>query len=582
MSRPPVHTVLGAFRFLSPYWQTDRVYFVALILGAVALAASNTWFISLVGQPIDLLSRGNFEPLAAVLGGLMAVIALNQVLSFVTTLGSHWLGLRFVGRVRVALLEHVVELTAPTMGQYSRGDVLVRLSADVDKTQNLAVELPFYMLLHLLTIVFYAAILIWIDGQLAVLALASLPLLVLHQRYFSTRKRLAAFGFLQKHAALTAREEEVLANLRDISALNAQKSVARAHEGAFAQAFRWAMKERVLDASFTSSFALLIYACGLLVVFVGVDSVQNGAVSLGQLVSFLLYLGYLSVPVRGLAQMPFQAQAYVAATARVAELFHERPRVLERENALAMSFSKGCIDIEGLSFTYPGGALAFENLNLHVDAGSTVALVGPSGAGKTTFAKLLLRFYDPECGAICIDGADIRSIKLESLRRTIAVVWQNPLLFSDTIKYNLLLAKPNATDVELFAACEASFAMEFIATFPGGLNTVLGASGTQLSGGQQQRIAIAQAFLRDAPILLLDEASSALDSHSEQHVLAALNRLRVGRTTLIIAHRYSSIRRAEHVIYFNGDGSVTVGSHEGLLASHSAYRDAVRWQFGAK
>lgn len=582
MPKPPVNTVLSAYRFLSPYWQADRVYFVALILGAVALAASNTWFISLVGQPIDLLARGNFEPLGAVLGGLMAVIALNQVLSFVTTLGSHWLGLRFVGRVRVALLEHVVELTAPTMGQYSRGDVLVRLSADVDKTQNLAVELPFYMLLHLLTMVFYVAILIWIDGQLALLALASLPLLVLHQRYFSTRKRLAALGFLQKHAALTAREEEVLANLRDISALNAQKSVARAHEGAFAQAFRWAMKERVLDASFTSSFAMLIYACGLLVVFVGVDSVQSGAVSLGQLVSFLLYLGYLSVPVRGLAQMPFQAQAYVAATARVAELFHERPPVSEHKHALEMSFSKGRIDVEGLSFTYPGGALAFENLNLHVDAGSTVALVGPSGAGKTTFAKLLLRFYDPGCGAIRIDGADIRSLKLESLRRSIAVVWQNPLLFSDTIKNNLLLAKPNATDAELIAACEASFAMEFIATFPDGLDTVLGARGTQLSGGQQQRIAIAQAFLRDAPILLLDEASSALDSHSEQHVLAALDRLRVGRTTLIIAHRYSSIRRAEHVIYFNGDGSVTVGNHEGLLASHSAYRDAVRWQFGAK
>lgn len=578
----PLTSVLGAYRFLSPYRQVDRGFFAALILGAAALAASNTLLISLIGQPIDLLARGQFAQLTPVLGWIVGVVALNQVLSYFTTLGSNWLGLRFVGRVRVALLAHLVDLSVPVAGQYARGDVLTRLSADVDKTQNLAVELPFFMLSHLLTLLFYVAVLLWIDWRLALLAIAVIPLLVLHQRFFSNRKRMAAAGFLQKHAALTAREDEVLANLRDINVLNAQASVRRTHASAFAHAFEWALKERWLDAAFTASFAMLIYSGGLIIVYVGIQSIQTGAISIGQLVSFLLYLGYLSVPVRGLAQMPFLAQANVAATARISELFARQAVVLEKAEAIPLSVAKGRIDLDGVCFGYAPGVPVFENLSLHIAAGSTVALVGPSGAGKTTFAKLLLRFYDPERGKVSIDGSDLRTVTLNSLRQAVAVVWQNPLLFSDSIKNNLLLAKPTASDAELAAACQASFAAEFIAELPQGVDTVLGSNGIQLSSGQQQRISIAQAFLRDAPILVLDEASSALDSHSEQQVLLALERLRSGRTTLIIAHRYSSIRNADNVVYFNGDGSISVGSHDRLVANHAAYRDAVQWQFGVK
>jgi ABC-type multidrug transport system fused ATPase/permease subunit len=211
-----------------------------------------------------------------------------------------------------------------------------------------------------------------------------------------------------------------------------------------------------------------------------------------------------------------------------------------------------------------------------------VALVGPSGSGKSTFANLLLRFHDPQQGQITVDGVDIKSVTLKSLRHNIAIVWQEPFFINDTIRENLRLAKENASEQQMIDACKASFAWEYIEKLDAGLDTTIGTAGVSLSVGQFQRLAIAQAFLRDAPILVLDEASSALDSRSEQMLLEALARLRKNRTTLIIAHRYSSIRSADRVLYFNGDGTVTSGSHEELLARHDGYQQAVQWQTQGK
>ena len=239
---------------------------------------------------------------------------------------------------------------------------------------------------------------------------------------------------------------------------------------------------------------------------------------------------------------------------------------------------QGQIEIDDVSFAYPQGSSILHNANLTISEGETVALVGPSGSGKSTLATLLLRFYDPQKGRILIDGQDLREVNIASIREHVAVVWQESFILNDTIQANLQMAKPDASEKELRAACQRSYAWEYIENLPDGLQTVLGAGGTELSGGQKQRLAIAQAFLRDAPILILDEASSALDSHSEQVIVQALDALREKRTTLLIAHRHSSIRSADRVVYFESDGSLTAGRHDELVAQHTQYREAVEWQ----
>jgi ATP-binding cassette subfamily B protein len=429
-----------------------------------------------------------------------------------------------------------------------------------------------------LTLAIYIFMLFWIDASLASLALATTPFFLLHQRYFSPRKRLAAEKFLRANGRLLAFEEQSLGNFRGISSNTAESLVTKFHQAVFRHAQEWGMRERVLEVAFGVTFTALIYGVGLLVVLVGVDGIRQGDYPVGALMSFLLYLGYLTVPVRGIAGILFQVVGNIPAAERLIEAFDAEPMVAEKSSAPALQVSQGKIDVKDLSFAYPQGGSVFNGITLSIQAGETVALVGPSGAGKSTFATLLLRFYDPQQGEIRIDGQDICKVSIQSLRRHVAVVWQESFWMDDSLRANLQLARPEATDAQLEEACRKAHAWEFVQQLPQGLDTLIGSGGVELSGGQKQRLAITQAFLRDAPILILDEASSALDSESEQAIVQGLNELRAHRTTLMIAHRFSSIRSADRVIYFERDGSVTVGHHDELFAGHRGYREAVEWQ----
>ena len=422
--------------------------------------------------------------------------------------------------------------------------------------------------------------LFWIDTSLALVALAVTPLFVIYQRLLGSRKRHAAEQFVAKRGDLITFEEEALSNLRGISSANAEGFITRLHHSVFETARYWAMKERVVDIGFMVGFTFLIYATGLGIIFLGLDSIRAGRFGAGHLVSFLLFLGYLTVPARGLADIVFQAMGNFGAVKRVLEILHAKPWVSEAHDALSVQKIHGHIAFEGVTFNYPGGAMLYDQISLHISAGETIALVGPSGCGKSTLALLLLRFYDVTGGRILIDDIDVRSFKLEVLRRNVAIVWQEPYVVTGTLRENLLMYAPDATEVQLIAACKASRAWDFIEQLPQKLDARIGAGGTSLSTGQKQRIAITQAFLRDAPILIMDEATSALDSQSEQAISAAMNLLRYGRTTILIAHRYSSLKSADRVVYFNGDGTLTVDKHERLLEIHPNYKGAVEWQTG--
>lgn len=565
------------YRRFVQYTSPDKRYFALDIVTIVIAVLTNTAMIWLMGRPLSLIQAGEYEALIGVLSLFAGVLFVNQAAQMGGGWLTNWLGLRFIGRVRNAIMSRLFSLSFPVAGQVPRGDLLARLSNDVDRVSAILVEARLMLVSHLLTLVLYIAMLFWIDVRLALIALATVPLFVLHQRFFSERKRRATEGFLQTNGELLAFEEQGLANLRGISANTAESQVTAMHQNVFARACRWAVRERGLEVAFGVSFTVLIYLVGVMIALLGVDGVRSGSLPVGLLVSFLLYLGYLTVPVRGLADIAFQYAGNVPAAQRILEVMDAQP-VVEDTHSAELVIKKGRIDITDVSFAYPGGPSILHNAQLTIQAGETVALVGPSGSGKSTLAMLLLRFYDPQQGGILIDGQDLREVSIASVRQNMAVVWQESFVLNDTIRANLLMARPDATETQIIEACQRSHAWEFIETLPDGLESVLGAGGTELSGGQKQRLAIAQAFLRDAPILILDEASSALDSQSEQVIVQALDKLRTNRTTLLIAHRYSSIRSANRVIYFENDGTLSIGQHEELIASHSSYREAVEWQ----
>jgi len=564
-------------RFLQ-YATPDRRYFWLDAASIVVAVLTNAALIWLLGRPLSLIQAGEFDALTGVLALFAGVLLLNQAAQLGGGWLTNWLELRFIGRVRNAVLSCLLALSFPVAGNLPRGDLLARLSNDVDRVSAILVQSRLMLVSHLLTLFLYVFMLFWINVYLALVALATVPLFLLHQRFFSRRIRAAAERFLHTNGALLAFEEQAIANLRGISANCAEPQVRRRHRVVFDTALRWAVRERGLDVAFGASFMLLMYLVGLFVVLLGVDDVQRGTLPVGLFVSFILYLGYLTVPVRGLADIAFRFAANASAARRILELMEMPPAVADAPKARALHVGAGGIRIDGLWFAYPGGATVLRDAQLTVRGGETVALVGPSGSGKSTLAALLLRFHDPQRGCIRIDGQDLREVSIASLRRAIAVVWQQPFVLDDSIRANLLLARPEASDAELVLACRRSHAWEFIASMPAGLDTPLGAGGVELSGGQQQRLAIAQAFLRDAPILVLDEASSALDSRTERVIVEALDALRANRTTLLIAHRHSSIRGADRVVYFEADGSLTAGRHDELMKTHPAYRDAVEWQ----
>ena len=571
--------MLAVRRHFRPFVKPDNKSIVLACLLLVLITAANTTLIWLIGWSINKLTGQDFVGLYWTLGVIALVVLLNQGCQFSYFSLLNCLSLRLIARIRQRLLQQVTAVSTAALLRFQKGDLLARLSNDVDRIVTVMLEVPLGFFSHMLVLLVYVTMLFWINVKLAVVALALAPLFYVLQHMIAPRKGRAAQRFYDKNGRLLAYEEQVLNNLQGISSFVAEIQVATTHGERFEQARRWVLKMRNLDVLYNALFAFLTYLCAVVVLAVGVADIEQQVLSVGELVSFVVYLGYLSVPVRGLAQLPIQLQGDHGAAERVWQLMQAEPLVREIAAARPLHISRGEIVFDQLGFCYPGASqTVFSGLDATVKPGETVALVGPSGAGKSTLAKLLMRFYDPDEGVIRVDGQDIRQVSLSSLRQQLAVVWQQPFVVNDTLRANLLLAKPDADEAALRSACEHAQAWEFIERLDQGLDTVLGAGGVELSAGQLQRLSLAQAFLRDAPVLILDEASSALDSASEQKLVSAIEALCAHRTTLIIAHRYASIRNAHRVLYFTGDGTVVSGTHEQLFADHQAYREAVQWQ----
>ena len=570
-------------RYVAPYLNPDKARIAFMCLLLVAITVANTAMIWMLGSSINHLTHSAFDQLAVTLIWLAGIVVVNQIFQFVYFYNFEAVYLRFVARIRKATLLHIMQLSYPIGDHFKKGDMMARITHDIDRLLTFILDAPLGFLSHVLVLIFYISMLFWINWQLALVALCLAPLFYLTQHILAPRKGVAAKHYYQRNGDLMSFEEQTLGNLRGISSFGVEHRISDKHNAVFEAARRWALKMRAIDILYERLFAVLIYLAGVVVVYWGIDSVKSGELLIGTLVSFIVYLGYLSVPVRGIAQIPIQLQGDAGAAQRVIELLESQSIVKEDPTATGLTVPNGEISFDDVHFSYPGQAIeVFAGITETIKAGECVALVGPSGSGKSTFANLLLRFYDPNEGEIKFDGTNIKSSTLDSLRNSIAIVWQEPFFVNDSIRENLRLAKSDATEEQMISACKSSFAWEYIEKLEQGMDTLLGTNGVSLSVGQCQRLAIAQAFLRDSPILVLDEASSALDSQSEQMIVDSLGELRKDRTTLIIAHRYSSIRLASRVLYFNGDGTLTSGTHEELLKSHLGYQQAVEWQTGSE
>lgn len=566
-------------QFFQPYIRQDRPTLVLLGVLSLAMSACNAVLIWIIGGVISLAAAGAFTQLETTLLHIALISALAQALHFTYAHMNQRLLLRYIDRVRGALYARLMHVSFPVAQRFATGDLMTRLTSDVDRSATFAINAPLNLFASITVIAVFASLLVWIDVKLALIALGLAPLFFVAQHFVGPKTGFASRQFLQHKADLLSLEEQTLNNLRAVSAFNAAPLLSNEHREKYDNARRWTLKGQLLRLGHNSAATFLMFTIAVVVIYSGVSDVASGELAIGALASFLIYLRFLVNPVRNIATIPLRLHSDRAAAERVMEILNVAPMVQEAVSPRVLDITRGAVDFNHVSFTYPQrDKPVLSNFDLHIAAGECVALVGPSGAGKSTFASLLLRFYDPNEGSITIDGTDLREVSLASLREHISVVWQEPFLVGGSIRDNLRLAKPSATQEEMIAACRASFAWEFIDKLPDGLDASVGAKGSQLSVGQKQRLAIAQAFLRNGAILILDEATSGLDSHSEEQLVIALQRLRKGRTTFIIAHRYSSIRRADRIVYFNGDGSIDVGSHGELMQRHPKYQHAVQWQ----
>jgi ABC-type multidrug transport system fused ATPase/permease subunit len=452
-----------------------------------------------------------------------------------------------------------------------------RLSSDVNAIEQLVLSGVMQVVAQSVKILLFGGLLFYLNWKLALAALIAAPLFALASRYFSTRIKTASREKRRRTGTISAVAEESLSNAALVQAYDRQVAETRRFHRENLGAFAAQMIATRLRATFGPFIDLLETAAVLLVVALGIWQLASGAMTLGGLLVFMAYLAQLYGPIRAFGGLANTAYAASAGAERIIEILDEQPSVIDPVSPRPFGRARGAVSVEGVTFTYPGvDAPSLADLRFTVAPGQKLAVVGASGAGKTTVTKLLMRFYDPDRGRILLDGVDLREIALGDLRRNLAAVLQETLVFDGTVRDNILWGRPEARERDVVAAAMAADAHEFIAALPEGYDTRIGQRGRMLSGGQRQRLAIARAMIRNAPVLLLDEPTTGLDAGSTERVLAPLRRLMAGRTSLIISHNLLTVTDADQILYLDKGRITGAGTHTQLLATSPAYAQLYR------
>ena len=556
------------FPFLRPYLP-QMAGAAVLVMGVAAL---NLALLRLAGILWDLITvRRDVHGMTYAIGVFLGLVAAQGLLSmghgYLTALVSQ----RTMADFRTHLFAHLQQLSLSFFARRRTGEILSRLMNDVGVIQATVTETPIDAAKQLVTFVGGVAFLLAMNWRLCLLILMVLPALVLVARIFGKRLRALSTTIQDQTASTTTLVEEVLSGIRVVkSFVQTQRETLR-FTAQVRAVLESALRRAAVLAVFVPTITLLTFAAAAAVLWYGGHQVIEGVVSPGDLFAFVLFAGILIGPFGSAARVYAQIKEAQGAMQRVFEILDTRPDVTDRPGAPEMPPIVGHVRADRVGFSYDRGPSVLSGVSFDVQPGEMVAIVGPTGAGKTTLVNLLHRFYDPTDGSITIDGHDLRNVRLDTLYRQIALVPQETILFGGTIYDNIQYGRQDATETEVLAASQAAHAHEFITATPDGYRTIVGEKGVNLSGGQRQRLAIARAVLKNPRVLILDEATSALDSESERLVQDALDRLMAGRTTFVVAHRLTTIQRADRILVLNRGRIVEEGTHASLMERKGLY-----------
>ena len=566
--------------FARPY-RTALVWTVLsmMLLVGVQLAAP-----FLIRQLIQTLQSGDSSPSAYRLVTQLALAALmiylaRAGLEFIRSYMAHVAGWGVVADVRRTMYNHLQKLSLRFYEDKQTGQLMSRTVNDSDLLERLIAHALPDILVNVFMLIGVSAALFWMSPALMFLTLLPIPLIILSMWGFAVFVH-PAFGRRQQDLGeLNATLQDNLSGMREIMTFT-RESAESERVGTRIYRYRDSnLRALKLMATFEPFVNLAAGAGVIVVIFFGGRMALAGTLPVGDLVAFFLFLELFYQPVRQLSNAWEQLQEAVAGAERVTDLLAETPDIADAPGAVTLpGRARGHLRFEGVSFSYQPGQPVFDTINLDVPAGSMLALVGPTGAGKTTLASLIPRFYDVNGGRITLDGHDVRDLELRSLRSQISIVLQDVFLFHGTVRDNILFGRADASDKEVREAARVANATDFIESLPEGYDTLIGERGVKLSGGQKQRLAIARAVLRDAPILILDEATSAVDTQTERLIQEALERLMVGRTTLVIAHRLSTVRKADQIAVLGRGGIRERGTHHELLRQNGLYAQLAKTQ----
>jgi ATP-binding cassette subfamily B protein len=569
------------FRLLLPYRGRIAVAMIAILLSA--------GMVLVIGQGLKLVidegfARGQERLLDQTLATLAGLIAALGVLTWFRVYNVYWIGARFTADLRRRVYDHLLELSPGFYEEARTGEVASRVTNDVTLIEAVMGGTLLYALRMAITLAGCIAMLFFTSVKLAGLALACMPLVLLPIGLLGARVRRLSRAVQDRVADVSSHVDETLHEIRTVQAFAHEDRESLTFGERVEAVFAASVQRSGYLAALIATVIVLAFGAVGVLLWVGAHDVFAGRLSAGSLTAFIFYAVIVANATFVLAEVYGELQRAAGASERLLELMATRSPIQAPSSPVALPVPPvGRVAFEHATFFYPSRPQtpALDRFSLEVAPGEAVALVGPSGAGKTTVFQLLLRFYDPASGRVTVDGVDARAADPRELRRRIAVVAQDPVIFATSVLENVRYGRPEADDVEVRTALESAFAWDFVERLPQGAGTQLGERGVKLSGGQRQRIAIARAILADRAILLLDEATSALDAESEKAVQLALERLMRGRTTLVIAHRLATVKSSSRIVVMDHGRIVATGTHASLVADNGLYARLAALQFTA-